>query len=69
MEKLQKYLIGVDLANDKYTYCIFKNGDIIQIIFNQLIRNEKYFNEEVENLTKYFDDVILIEKQKINHAK
>lgn len=55
--KQPKYMIGVDTFNkDALAYCFIRKVDgVFEIILDKTMRDEKEFNQEVENLVKYFD--------------
>ena len=56
-----QYIIGVD-TYDKYIgcYCLIKRvGDSIEVLLSKKMRNSVEFTQEVENLSKYFDAIVL----------
>lgn len=55
--KHPQYIIGVDTYDkDALAYCLSRKVDgVIEIILLKTMRNEKQFEEEVQNLSKYFN--------------
>lgn len=58
-----KYIIGVDTYDENAnTYCLVRILDENQeVILTKTICDKKEFDKEVENLSKYFDAVIIKE--------
>lgn len=54
-----RYIIGIDSSEkDNNAYCISRViGNDMQIIFSKVIKDEKEFEAEVNNLAKYFNAV------------
>ena len=52
-----KYFIGVDPhETDTNTYCLIRRvGTTTEVLLPKVIRDENIFEEEVENLSKYFN--------------
>jgi hypothetical protein len=52
------YIIGLDTSYDKdsFSYCLFRkvNG-ITEILLSKTMRDQNEFNQEVNNLAKYFN--------------
>lgn len=60
------YVIGVDTYDKRVnTYCLMRRriDNSLEIILLKTIRNEKDFNTEVENLSKYFNADIIREAE------
>lgn len=58
-----RYVIGVDsLDKNACAYCLTREVDgKIDVLLTKRMRNEAAFNEEVENLSKYFNAAIIKE--------
>lgn len=57
-----QYIMGVDTVDkDVNVYCLGKKvGGTFEIILTKTMYNKEEFNQEVENLTKYFNACKLI---------
>lgn len=63
--KNHRFVIGVDTHDENnYAYCLVSkiNENDTTIILSKVMRNEEDFNQEVENLTKYFNTELIKEK-------
>jgi len=51
------YAIGIDTyTKDKLAYCLSRKvDDVVEILLAKTMRDEKEFEQEVENLAKYFN--------------
>lgn len=56
-----KHIIGVDTQDkDKNAYCLTRHfNGTVEILLSKTIRDENEFQDEVENLQKYFDAIII----------
>lgn len=63
MDKKPRYVIGVDSYNkDALAYCLGKELDgSFEVLLAKTIRNKMRFEEEVQNLAKYFGADIISE--------
>lgn len=57
-----KYYIGTDTYDKKaLCYCLTKKtGDNFEILLSKTMRDKAEFNQEVENLAKYFNAEIFL---------
>lgn len=56
-----EYVMGVDTYDkDALAYCFGRKVDgVFEIMLSKTMRDEKEFKQEVENLAKYFNAVVL----------
>lgn len=65
-----RFTIGVDTANDQFSYCLVRNiNNKTDVILIKTISNLDDFIDEVENIQRYFNDVIVYEKKYIDNYK
>lgn len=61
---LPEYYLGVNASNTHQAYCLVRKiGDEREIIIikDQTTETTKDFNQEIENLAKYFNATLIIE--------
>ena len=60
-DKLPKYVMGIDTYDkDTLTYCLSRKvNKTFEVILRKTIRDEKEFQQEVDNLAKYFNAEVL----------
>ena len=58
-----KFYIGVDTYDkNNLAYCLTRNTeDVVEVILSKTSNDKKIFEEEVENLSKYFNAIVLKE--------
>ena len=59
------YIIGTDTYDsDSLVYCLTKTtGASTEVILNKAMKDKSFFEEEVNNLAKYFDATILVNEE------
>lgn len=56
INKKQEYFIGVDTEDKILAYCFGRIVDgVFEILLSKCMKNETEFNQEVDNLAKYFN--------------